>query len=92
MQGIAQIIAVAILIEALVEYAKQIRKQPILIATLAVGICIAILFNVKVFELIGLNTYVYADIALSGIILSRGSNYIYDLIGKMTGDVKNTIE
>ena len=92
MQGITQIIAVAILIEALVEYAKQIRKQPIFIPTLVVGIGIAILFDVRVFELIGLDTYVYADIALSGIILSRGSNYIYDLIGKMTGDVKNTIE
>lgn len=92
MQGIAQVIAVAILIEALVEYAKQIRKQPILIATIVTGIVIAFLFNVKVFELIGLNTYLYADVILTGIILSRGSNYIYDLIGKMTGGHAKQIE
>ena len=92
MQGIAQVVAIAILIEALVEYAKQVRKQPILIATIVTGIIIAFLFNVTVFQLIGLNTYLYADVVLTGIILSRGSNYIYDLIGKMTGGHAKQIE
>ena len=91
MQGIAQIIAVSILIEALVEYGKQLHKQPILIATVARSILMAFLFRVRVFELIGLETYQIADTILSGILISRGSNYIYDLVGKMTGNVKNNL-
>ena len=91
MQGITQIIAVSILIEALVEYGKQLRKQPILIATVVISILMGFLFRVRVFELIGLETYQMADTILSGILISRGSNYIYDLVGKMTGNGKNNL-
>ena len=91
MQGIAQIVAVSILIEALVEYGKQLHKQTILIATVAISILMAFLFRVRVFDLIGLETYQIADTILSGILISRGSNYIYDLVGKMTGNVKNNL-
>lgn len=89
MQGIAQIIEVAILIEALVVYGKQLHKQPLLIATIVIGVLMAFLFNVRVFNIMGLATFDIADMVLSGILISRGSNYIYDLVGKMTGNVKN---
>lgn len=84
MQNITLIIAIGVLTEAFIEYAKQIREQPILIASIVIGIALVFLFDVKLFELLGMTTNNYADLIMTGIIASRGSNYIYDIVGKMT--------
>lgn len=84
MENTLLIISIAILIEALVTYAKEIKETPVLIGTVIVGIVIAYLFNATLFNTLGIEVNHYADIVLTGIVSSRGSNYLYDLIGKLT--------
>ena len=84
MENTLLIISIAILIEALVTYAKEIKETPVLIGTVAVGIIVAYLFNAGLFNSLGMTVNHYADIVLTGIVASRGSNYLYDLIGKFT--------
>ena len=90
--NIAVIIAVAILIEGLVEYGKNIanmfydgdKKTAITqIVTIVVGIALAFAFNANMFVPLGLTVNNYVGMVLTGIVMSRGSNYVSDLIGKI---------
>ncbi len=89
---VAVIIAVAILIEGLVEYGKNIaemfyggdKKTAITqLVTIAVGVAIAFAFNADLFVPLGLTVNHYIGMVLTGIIMSRGSNYVSDLISKI---------
>ena len=89
---VAVIIAVAILIEGLVEYGKNIaemfyggdKKTGITqLVTIAVGVAIAFAFNADLFVPLGLTVNHYIGMVLTGIIMSRGSNYVSDLISKI---------
>lgn len=90
--NIAVIIAVAILIEGLVEYGKNIanmfydgdKKTAITqIVTIVVGIALAFAFNANMFVPLGLTVNNYVGMVLTGIVMSRGSNYVSDLITKI---------
>lgn len=87
------IIAVAVLIEALVEYFKTIAKAfadkeykifATQAFTVAIGIFMAFAFGANVFPQIGLEVNATIGTVITGIIMSRGSNYASDLIGKLT--------
>lgn len=91
--SIAVIIAVAVLIEGLVEYGKTIidmategekRKALIQVITIAVGIALAFAFDADMFIPLGLAVNHYIGMTLTGIVMSRGSNYVSDLIGKIS--------
>lgn len=90
--NIAIIIAVAILIEGLVEYGKNIvdmfyggdKKTAITqLVTIAVGIALAFAFGANMFVPLGLTVNDYIGMVLTGIVMSRGSNYVSDLISKI---------
>lgn len=90
--NITVIIAVAILIEGLVEYGKTIanmfydgdKKTAITqMVTIIVGIGLAFAFNANMFVPLGLTVNNYVGMVLTGIVMSRGSNYVSDLIGKI---------
>lgn len=90
--NIAVIIAVAVLIEGLVEYGKNIanmfydgdKKTAITqIVTIVVGIALAFTFNANMFVPLGLTVNNYVGMILTGIVMSRGSNYVSDLITKI---------
>lgn len=90
--NIAIIISVAILIEGLVEYGKTIadmfndgekRTAIIQLITIIVGIGLAFAFNADMFNPLGLTVNHYIGMILTGIVMSRGSNYVSDLIGKL---------
>lgn len=106
MKTIALIIMVAIVLEALVEYAKTIMymfeeyefKTAITqLVTILLGIGLAFgfhteLFNAGLSEVYeGLSINPTLDIILTGILFSRGSNYFSDLIGKLTGKKEHGI-
>lgn len=84
MKGLLLIMAVAVLIEALIEYAQEITKTPHLIASVFIGIVIAYIFKANMFGILGAEVNLYADYVISGILMSRGSNYMHDLVGKLT--------
>lgn len=90
--NIAVIIAVAILIEGLVEYGKNIidmfyggeKKTAIIqMVTIVVGIALAFAFGANMFVPLGLTVNHYIGMVLTGIVMSRGSNYVSDLIGRI---------
>lgn len=90
--NIAVIIAVAILIEGLVEYGKNIadmfyggeKKTAITqMVTIIVGVALAFAFSADVFIPLGLTVNHYVGMVLTGIVMSRGSNYVNDLISRI---------
>ena len=90
--NIALIIAVAILIEGLVEYGKNIaemfyggdKKTAITqLVTIAVGIALAFAFGANMFVPLGLTVNDYIGMVLTGIVMSRGSNYVSDIISQI---------
>ena len=90
--NISGIIAVAVLIEGLVQYGKTIvdmvengeKKTAITqCITIIVGILLMFAFDKDLFAVIGMPVNHYIGIVLTGIIASRGSNYVSDFIGKL---------
>ena len=90
--NIAVIIAVAILIEGFVEYGKTIadtfndgekRTALIQVITIVIGVGLAFAFDADMFVPLGLTVNHYIGMVLTGIVMSRGSNYVSDLIGKL---------
>ena len=102
MKTVALIIMVAIVLEALIEYAKTIYKmveekdyktaitQGI---TIILGIGLAFLFNLHLFDdclsefYEGLYIEPTIDTILTGILFSRGANYFSDLVSRLTKPV-----
>ena len=91
--NISIVIAVAILIEGLVEYGKTImemyntgeKKTAITqLITIVVGILLAFAFNADMFVPVGIEVNHYIGMVLTGIVMSRGSNYVSDLIKRIT--------
>lgn len=98
MKTIALIIMVAIVLEALVEYAKTIDSMVVSRAyktaitqgiTIILGIGLAFIFHLQLFNgamsefYEGLKINPAIDMVLTGILFSRGSNYFSDLISKL---------
>lgn len=90
--NISGIIAVSVLIEGLVQYGKTIvdmvengeKKTAITqCITIIVGILLMFAFDKDMFAVIGMPVNHYIGIVLTGIIASRGSNYVSDFIGKL---------
>jgi hypothetical protein len=87
------VIMLAITVEGLIEYAKSIvklatekDKRPLLIqlCALAVAIGLAILAGADFYSAFGVNfALAWVGTVLTGVFLSRGSNYVSDLIGRL---------
>lgn len=84
MNGIAIVILTAILVEALVEYGQVILEQPKIIASVILGVVLAFVFKATIFTNLGVGINLYADLILSGILISRGSNHVYDFMQRVT--------
>lgn len=90
--NVSIIVTVAILIEGLVEYGKSIEKMftegdkktaITQLVTIVVGICLAFAFNADMFVPVGIEVNHIVGMILTGIVMSRGSNYVSDLIGRI---------
>ncbi len=83
------IIAFSVLIESLITYYKEFfaggNAPWEMIASLSLGIVVAIAYNLDLPAYFNLNSKIpYVGCILTGILISRGSNYAYDLLGKLT--------
>lgn len=78
----------AVAIEGIVYYVKAgiggfLPKS--CVASMVLGIFVAVNFGLDVFAYISLQSGVpFAGNVLTGILLSRGSNYFFDVIGQMS--------
>ena len=95
MTGIVLIVVLAILVEAFIEYGKSIGKafmagewktavtQLVAIA-MAVALCVAT--GADLFAVVGLVfTWPWLGTVLTGILISRGANYVSDFVKRLQG-------
>lgn len=85
----AQLVVVAILVEAIWENLKMIWQEGKfnwnMVGSLVIGIGLCVLTGVDIFPVVGLSlTIPYIGSVLTGIIVSRGANFVHDLISKLS--------
>ena len=88
-QYISKIIMTTILVEGIITYFNEFfvsGNAPLkMIFSLILGIIIAMAYKLDLTKYLGLQSDIsYVGSVLTGILLSRGSNYLYDLITKLT--------
>ncbi len=86
-----QLLVVALVVEALWETCKMFWQNGKLsadrIGAVVFGIFLCIAAGVDFFSLIGLPLFVpYAGLVLSGLLVSRGANFVHDLFGAIEGN------
>lgn len=85
------LIIVAILIEAIWENLKMIWKKGKfnvnMIGSLILGIIICILAKINIFSIVGIELSIeIVGFIFTGIIVSRGANFVNDLFSKLKGE------
>jgi len=80
----------AIIVEGLITYLKTFfvngKPQWQMLVGIGLGVTVALVYNVDVFALLGIvSTVPFVGAILTGILISRGSNYIFDLINTLQG-------
>lgn len=93
MEGITLILALAIVTEALVEYGKSISKAitgndikaaVTQIVAIAVSVLLCFAAGADLFEVVGITFFwPWVGTVLTGILGSRGANYLSDFLGKL---------
>lgn len=87
---LTSLIVIAILVEAIWENIKTIWENGIninRIGALALAIAICILAKVDFFEMVGIElSFSIVAYVLTGIVVSRGANFVNDLFGKIRGE------
>lgn len=91
MMDFAQLVIVAILVEAIWENLKMIwqagKFNINMIGSLVISILICVLVKIDIFPIVGLNMVVpFVGSIFTGIIVSRGANFVNDLFKKLKGE------
>ena len=78
----------AIILEGITTYVQTIVVERKIawqvVMTICAGVITAIAFNVDLFRIIGISSVIpFFGSFLTGILMSRGSNYIFDIISKL---------
>ena len=87
----AQLVIIAILVEAIWENLKMIWNKNKLnfnmLGSLLLSMIICVLAQINIFKIIGINLIVpVVGSLLTGIIVSRGANFVNDLFKKLKGE------
>ncbi len=101
MEGIVLILVMAIVVEALIEYAKTIGRAFVngdwkvavtQIAAIALGVLLCFMTGGDLFAVVGIGfVWPRLGVFLTGILISRGANYVSDFAKRLRG-VKGTEE
>lgn len=79
-------VTLAVLTEGVTDYIRSLlgekAKIPVIIITLALGIAICVLSGSDLFKMFSIDLPYKIGCVLSGILLSRGSNYVHKLVEK----------
>lgn len=86
---IAEFVAAAVVTEGIVSYITTIVKDKKIewkiILAIALGCVISFNLNLDIFNLIGISEASPAiGILLTGILISRGSNYVFEIYDRLT--------
>lgn len=91
MEGLLQLVILGILVEAVVDTFKLLWEDGGFVlgrgAALVVGLILAFTLNIDLLAKVGLNPrFDIVGIILTGIIISRGGNYVHDFLGRVKGE------
>lgn len=83
----------SIMVEGIITYVKQFCIEQKfnwqMLIGLILGIVVAVAYNLDLFELVGMaSSLPLVGCILTGVIVSRGSNYVYDLIDLIAGVIE----
>lgn len=86
----AQLVIVAILVEAIWENCKMIWQKGkfsiSMIGSLVISILVCVLTGADIFPIVGLNIAIpFVGSILTGIVVSRGANAVSDLFTRLKG-------
>lgn len=87
----------AIVVESVVDIIKDVFVNKTVmwqkIVSIVLGIVVATGFGVDLFAMFGLtSTIPYLGTVLSGLLMSRGANYINDILAKITSYKNDKVE
>lgn len=90
----AQLVIVAILVEAIWENCKMIWQKGkfsiSMLGALIVSILVCVLTKADIFPIVGLAISVpFVGSVLTGIVVSRGANFVSELFAKLKGGTSN---
>lgn len=93
MDAVAKLIIMAFLVEATWETLKMTWQEGKAngdrIGALFIGLALALAINVDILSAVGLeSSFQYVGTILTGVLISRGGNYIHDLVTRLSGDKK----
>ena len=82
-------IAAAVIVEGIISYANEIVKNKKIhweiIGAIAIGCLVSFNLNLDFFRMLGLKeAYGIIGVILTGILISRGSNYVFELYDRLT--------
>lgn len=85
-----QLVIVAILVEAIWENIKMVYQNGkvsiSMIGALVISVLICCLANINIFPIVGIEINIpIVGTVLTGIIVSRGANFVNDLFSKLKG-------
>lgn len=88
------LLLMAVVVEGLITYLQQLIQNHRLCWQMAlsigIGVFCAVVYQIDLFETLGLEASLpYVGSVLTGVLISRGSNYLFDLI-KQLGSVVNS--
>lgn len=92
MEKFVALMAMAILVEAVITYGRELASgfKAILLAPIAIGILVAVAYNLDIPAVLGIAARVpFIGNILTGVIIARGSNYLFDTLGKLTLEPSN---
>lgn len=93
MNGLTQVVILAVMVEAIWENIKRAYTdsiQPSVVGSLVISILVCVLTGVDVFELIGLPIHVaFVGSILTGVIAARGANFVNDLFTRLNAPKQN---
>lgn len=93
MKGIVLIVVLAVVVEAFIEYVKTIAKAVkeggwktavTQLTAIALGVLLCFMTGGDLFEVVGIAfIWPWLGIFLTGILISRGANYVSDFIKRL---------
>ena len=83
-----EITILAILVESLVQIIKSLfdngKLNRTVLVSIAVGLLLAFTINLDIFEILGLEARIaFVGVIATGLLISRGANFVHDLIDKL---------
>ncbi len=85
---ISKMLIICMILEGIITYVNNFfvsgKLYYQMVLSLIFGIFIAIAYKIDLLKLVGIESEIpYVGSILTGILFSRGSNYIYDLVDKL---------